>query len=528
MNPHHHQRSNTHRSGSSSGGGGGGGDRHDAHSSTGSKKHITVGVYFGSFDPLHLNHIAIAEHAIKHFGVDRVYFVPNCDNPFKPYASSLELRERLIAAHLAAINDGSQPARFELYRAQGDERWDWAGRAFICKRIRTQLSEYAVRVFQLIGQDSFEAPTAQRALANTNVRSKLSRTLLIFPRDGSDHEVNIAESLLSCTAVASTYRDPITCSSTMVRAELYATGTSASIHPAVATAIAELGMYAPVTHHPHKTVVLLLGGPASGKGSLAQRLCDCLGAVHFSGGEFYRLAMADDEFRREDERAERNEALEPRNRANDARFAMLQNFVVRCLQEFVRRSNQTRFVIDGITYPLLAESAFNGHSPDLIIQLECDPEILLARALARARDSVEVETRRIAQYAKNKIYTAKNIEGYLAHGRSTRIITIDSSSPIDEYLEQHKLLDTISQVIASKKPLPTSASPSPSSTPSTTTTEPTSSTSTDSSSPPTVAFGDEFNRQIMSIVLAELRPTWASASSSAHSRTSDFPIVDSA
>ena len=44
---------------------------------------MTIGCLFGSFDPPHVGHLAIAEHMLKACGLDQVWLVVTPQNPFK-------------------------------------------------------------------------------------------------------------------------------------------------------------------------------------------------------------------------------------------------------------------------------------------------------------------------------------------------------------------------------------------------------------------------------------------------------------
>ena len=44
---------------------------------------MTVGLYGGTFDPLHDGHIHVARTALKRLGLDRVWWLPSPGNPFK-------------------------------------------------------------------------------------------------------------------------------------------------------------------------------------------------------------------------------------------------------------------------------------------------------------------------------------------------------------------------------------------------------------------------------------------------------------
>jgi len=60
-----------------------------------------VGVFGGTFDPVHVGHLAIANDALDELGLDRVYFVPARRSPLKqdgPIASAEDRLAMLIAA----------------------------------------------------------------------------------------------------------------------------------------------------------------------------------------------------------------------------------------------------------------------------------------------------------------------------------------------------------------------------------------------------------------------------------------------
>jgi nicotinate-nucleotide adenylyltransferase len=44
---------------------------------------MKVGIYGGTFDPVHLGHLLVAQAAIEELGLDRLFFVPAAQSPFK-------------------------------------------------------------------------------------------------------------------------------------------------------------------------------------------------------------------------------------------------------------------------------------------------------------------------------------------------------------------------------------------------------------------------------------------------------------
>ncbi|MCC6752742.1 MAG: nicotinate-nucleotide adenylyltransferase [Saprospiraceae bacterium] len=62
---------------------------------------MKVGLFFGSFNPVHTGHLIIAEHVAGLEGVDQVWFVVSPHNPFKEKASLAKDYDRLHLVHLA-------------------------------------------------------------------------------------------------------------------------------------------------------------------------------------------------------------------------------------------------------------------------------------------------------------------------------------------------------------------------------------------------------------------------------------------
>ncbi len=45
---------------------------------------MKIGLFGGSFDPVHLGHVLVAQAAIEELGLDRLFFIPAAQSPFKP------------------------------------------------------------------------------------------------------------------------------------------------------------------------------------------------------------------------------------------------------------------------------------------------------------------------------------------------------------------------------------------------------------------------------------------------------------
>ena len=73
-----------------------------------------VGVFGGTFDPVHVGHLAIANAALDELGLDRVYFVPARRSPLKQDGPTATAEDRL--AMLTAAT-GDEP-RFHISRVE--------------------------------------------------------------------------------------------------------------------------------------------------------------------------------------------------------------------------------------------------------------------------------------------------------------------------------------------------------------------------------------------------------------------------
>src|SRR5579859_1268857 len=60
-----------------------------------------VGLFGGSFDPVHLGHLLVAQAAREELGLDRLIFIPAAQSPFKPDSAAAPGPERLRLLRLA-------------------------------------------------------------------------------------------------------------------------------------------------------------------------------------------------------------------------------------------------------------------------------------------------------------------------------------------------------------------------------------------------------------------------------------------
>jgi nicotinate-nucleotide adenylyltransferase len=60
-----------------------------------------IGLYGGSFDPVHLGHLLVAQAACEEAGLQRLFFIPAAQSPFKPGTTPAPAAERLRLLRLA-------------------------------------------------------------------------------------------------------------------------------------------------------------------------------------------------------------------------------------------------------------------------------------------------------------------------------------------------------------------------------------------------------------------------------------------
>jgi nicotinate-nucleotide adenylyltransferase len=107
-----------------------------------------VGIFGGTFDPIHLGHLILAEAALESLSLDRVIFIPNGFSPFKvatPPLASPEDRLEMIRLSI------KEEARFSV----DDREVCRSGPSYTIDTVRSLLADYpGVRFVYMIGADN--------------------------------------------------------------------------------------------------------------------------------------------------------------------------------------------------------------------------------------------------------------------------------------------------------------------------------------------------------------------------------------
>lgn len=76
---------------------------------------MKVGLYFGSFNPIHIGHLIIANQMVENSDLDQIWFVVTPHNPFKKKSTLLDNYQRLEMVHLATKDyDKLKPSNIEF------------------------------------------------------------------------------------------------------------------------------------------------------------------------------------------------------------------------------------------------------------------------------------------------------------------------------------------------------------------------------------------------------------------------------
>jgi nicotinate-nucleotide adenylyltransferase len=138
---------------------------------------LRLGIFGGTFDPIHSAHIAIAEAARDAFALDRILVIPAANPPHKAGATaSYEHRFRMVELACAG-HDGLVPSRLEAGAQQ----------SYSIDTIERVRAEYGpdCRLFFLIGADAFADLTTWRRWQDVVARVEF----IVVTRPSADYEI---------------------------------------------------------------------------------------------------------------------------------------------------------------------------------------------------------------------------------------------------------------------------------------------------------------------------------------------------
>ena len=66
---------------------------------------MKIGLFFGSFNPIHIGHMAIAQYMLEHTILETIWFVVSPQNPFKQKTTLLDQQHRLTMVRIATVDN---------------------------------------------------------------------------------------------------------------------------------------------------------------------------------------------------------------------------------------------------------------------------------------------------------------------------------------------------------------------------------------------------------------------------------------
>jgi nicotinate-nucleotide adenylyltransferase len=134
---------------------------------------MKIGLFGGSFDPVHLGHLLVARAAREEAGLDRVFFIPAAQSPFKPDARPAPAPERLRMLRLALAG--------EVTAEVDDQEIRRGGPSYTIDTVRDYARRFpAAELFYLIGADQ----TSQLHLWREAAELAGLVQFLVIPRPG--------------------------------------------------------------------------------------------------------------------------------------------------------------------------------------------------------------------------------------------------------------------------------------------------------------------------------------------------------
>jgi nicotinate-nucleotide adenylyltransferase len=113
-----------------------------------------IALFGGTFDPIHLGHLAVARAAARRFHLDRIYFIPCANPPHKPSSELLPFAHRFTMVALACAED----PRFVPSLAEGET--NGTGRRVFysvdtVQRFQREFRRPGDHIYFVMGADSF-------------------------------------------------------------------------------------------------------------------------------------------------------------------------------------------------------------------------------------------------------------------------------------------------------------------------------------------------------------------------------------
>lgn len=142
---------------------------------------MRIGLYGGTFDPIHLGHLIVMENVINYMNLDRIIILPSSNPPHKKDKKITEVNTRVeMVSEAIKDNDKIILSTFEstdqVIRYTHDT----------IKYFTDSLKEH--EIFYIMGEDSFMTIDTWK-----NYKYILDSNIIVFSREGIDSESQLVE-----------------------------------------------------------------------------------------------------------------------------------------------------------------------------------------------------------------------------------------------------------------------------------------------------------------------------------------------
>jgi len=138
---------------------------------------MNIGLYFGSFNPIHIGHLIVANHILNETSIEKIWFIVSPQNPFKESKSLLNEFDRLHLVRLATQDDNRMKC--------SDIEFSLSKPSYTTQTLAFLSEKHPLNTFSIImGSDSY-----QNLHKWKNFEAIVSEySIYVYKREG--HEVN--------------------------------------------------------------------------------------------------------------------------------------------------------------------------------------------------------------------------------------------------------------------------------------------------------------------------------------------------
>lgn len=137
---------------------------------------MRIGLYGGTFDPIHLGHLIVIENAINELKLDRVIILPSSNPPHKKHKdkTKADIRVEMVAE---AIKDNPKIILSTFESSNNIVRYTHDTLEYFTKNLE------AHEIFYIMGEDSFMTIDSWR-----NYKKILGFNIIVFAREGIEKD----------------------------------------------------------------------------------------------------------------------------------------------------------------------------------------------------------------------------------------------------------------------------------------------------------------------------------------------------